>query len=171
MIGGASTLMGTGVHAIDLLHFLTGQPIAEVAAITDGQTVERPLEQVAAIALRLADGCIGTICCGRRMPDTENDAMLYGSDGRIALRGTLWEAQSGNLEVVSESLNTSESYEQDVLNLYKLQAEAFNRAIEGDEEFHTSGEEGLLVVQVTSAIIESASAGRTVKIAPVQLEG
>jgi predicted dehydrogenase len=54
------------------------------------------------------------------------------------------------------------------LTLYKLQTEAFNRAIERGEEFHASGEEGLLVVQVTSAIIESASAGRTVKIESIQ---
>jgi 1,5-anhydro-D-fructose reductase (1,5-anhydro-D-mannitol-forming) len=169
MIGGASTLMGTGVHAIDLLHSLTGQPITEVAAITDGQTVERPLEQAAAIVLHFADGTIGTICCGRRMPDTENDAVIYGSDGRIALRGTLSEAQSGRLEVVSESVNMSESYERNQLTLYKLQTEAFNRAIERDEQFHASGVEGLFVVQVTSAIVESASAGRTVNIEPIQL--
>ena len=161
-------MMGTGVHAIDLLQSLTGQPITEVAAITDGQTVERPLEQAAAIVLRFADGTIGTICCGRRMPDTENDTMIYGSDGGIALRGTLSEAQSGRLEVVSESVNMSESYKQDPLTMYKLQTEAFNRAIKGDEQFQASGAEGLSVVQVTSAIIESASAGRTVKIEPIQ---
>lgn len=170
MIGGASTLMGTGVHAIDLLHFLTGESITEVGAITDGQTLERPLEQAAAIVLRFADGTIGTICCGRRMPDAENDAMIYGSNGRIALRGTLSEAQSGRLEVVSESVDMSESYERDLLTLYKLQTEAFNRAIRRDEQFHASGVEGLSVVQVTSAIIESASAGRTVKIEPIQLK-
>jgi 1,5-anhydro-D-fructose reductase (1,5-anhydro-D-mannitol-forming) len=164
MIGGASTLMGTGVHVMDLLHFLMGQPIVEVAAITDGQTPERPLEQVAAIALRFQDGTIGTICCGRRMPDTENDAMIYGSEGRIALRGTLWEAMTGKLEVVSETLNLSEAYEDDLLTLYRLQTEAFNRAMSNDDEFHASGEDGLRVVQVTSAIIESASTGRAVKI-------
>ncbi|MCH8108503.1 MAG: Gfo/Idh/MocA family oxidoreductase [Chloroflexi bacterium] len=169
MIGGASTLMGTGVHVMDLLQYLMNQPIREVAAITDGQTSERPLEEAAAIAIRFEDGTIGTICVGRRVPDTENDAMIYGSDGRIALRGTLWEAMTGKLDVVSETVNLSESYDYDLLTLYRLQTEAFNRAVQHGEEFHASGEDGLSVVQVTRAIIESASTGRAVKIEPVRI--
>ena len=42
MIGGASTLMGSGVHVIDLLHYLTGQTIVEVAALTDGRRTSVP---------------------------------------------------------------------------------------------------------------------------------
>ena len=167
MMGGASTLMGTGVHVMDFLQFLMDEPIVEVAAITDGQTEDRPLEQAAAVALRFKNGTIGTIVAGRRMPDTENDAMVYGSNGKIALRGTLWEAQTGRLEIATESQELSESYEEDLLTLYRLQTEAFNRAIENDEASHASGEDGLSAVQVTLAIIESASTGRAVKIKPI----
>ena len=164
MIGGASTLMGTGVHIVDLLHYLLGQPIVEVSALTDGQSDEHPLEQVAVVALRFADGTIGSMTCGRRMPDTENDAMIYGSDGRIALRGTLWEAMTGSFEVVSETVNSQESYRRDLLTLYRLQVESFNRSIVGDEVFYASGEDGLRSVQVTRAIIQSAAEGRSVKV-------
>ena len=167
MMGGASTLMGTGVHVMDFLQFLMDEPIVEVSAITDGQTEEKPLEQAAAVALRFRSGTIGTLVAGRRMPDTENDAMVYGSNGKIALRGTLWEAQTGSLEIASDSLDLSESYEDDLITLYRLQTESFNMAVENDEEFHASGEDGLSSVQVTLAIIESASTGRAVKIEPV----
>ena len=139
---GASTLMGTGVHVIDLLHYLMGQTIVEVSALTDGQTDQRPLEQAAAIAVRFEDGTIGTVCCGRRVPDTENDAMVYGSEGRVALRGTLWEAMTGELHVESETVNLSESYQHDLLTLYRLQTESFNRAIRNDAPFQASGEDG-----------------------------
>ena len=166
MIGGASTLMGTGVHVIDLLQYLTGRAIAEVSALTDGQTPERPLEQAAAIVLRFDDGTLGSITVGRRMPDTENDAMIYGSDGRIVLSGTVWESQTGSLDVTSEAVELTEDYAREPLELYRLQIEAFNRAVAGDGEFHASGEDGLSVVRVTSAIIESASTGRSVKIEP-----
>jgi hypothetical protein len=40
-IGSASTIMGTGVHVIDLLRFAPGQEVTEVAVSTDGQTAER----------------------------------------------------------------------------------------------------------------------------------
>ncbi|MDP6513504.1 MAG: Gfo/Idh/MocA family oxidoreductase [SAR202 cluster bacterium] len=164
MIGDASTLMGTGVHVMDLLQSLVAQPIVEVAALTDGQTPNNPLEQSAVVSIRFGDGTLGSIVCGRRMPDTENDAMIYGSDGRIALRGTIGEAMGGSFDVVSETVSASESYEDDPLMLYKGQTEAFNRAIQNDEPFHASGEDGLSVVEVTSAIIESARTGRAVKV-------
>lgn len=164
MIGGASTLMGTGVHVIDILQHMTGQYIAEVAALTDGQTEESPLEQAASIAIRFEDGTMGSITVGRRVPESENDAMIYGSHGRIALRGTLWEACTGSLEVDTETIQTSESYDDGLQALYKLQIEAFNRAVQSDEEFRASGVDGLRVVEVTSAIIESAATGRAVKV-------
>jgi predicted dehydrogenase len=167
MIGGAYSIMGMGVHALDLLQFLLGQPITEVAAITDGQTVEKPLETIAAIALRFGNGAVGTVCCGRRVPDTKNDALVYGTGGRVWLRDTVWEAMRGKLEVISNPINMEESYEGDLLSLYKLQIEAFSRAIQGDEEFEASGIDGLRAVQVVSAIIESASTGRAIKIEPL----
>ena len=47
MIGGAYAMMASGVHCVDLLSFLLGQHVVEVAALTDGQTPEHPLERVA----------------------------------------------------------------------------------------------------------------------------
>jgi predicted dehydrogenase len=73
----------------------------------------------------------------------------------------------GKLEVISNPINMEESYEGDLLSLYKLQIEAFSRAIQGDEEFEASGIDGLRAVQVVSAIIESASTGRAIKIEPL----
>ncbi len=164
MIGGASTLMGTGVHVIDLLYFLTGVPIVEVAAITDGQTREQPLEQAAAVAVRFGDSTIGTICAGRRMPDSENDVMVYGSHGRIALRDTLWEACRGRMEMVSESGSFSASYENSQLTLYRNEIEAFNRAVKDKIAFQASGRDGLHCVNVLTAIVESAATGRRIRV-------
>lgn len=163
-IGMASTLMGTGIHVIDLLYFLTGQPIVEVAAITDGQTEKRPLEQAAAVAVRFKNGMIGTICAGRRMPDSENDVMIYGSHGRIALRDTLWETFRGQMEVTSESNEEKETYDADALMLYRSEIKAFNRSIKTGETFRASGMDGLHAIRVLLAIVESARTKRTVMI-------
>jgi predicted dehydrogenase len=72
----------------------------------------------------------------------------------------------GKLEVVSDAVNTEDSYEGDLLSLYKLQIEAFSQAVQGGEEFEASGIDGLRAVQVVSAVIESASTGRAIKIEP-----
>ena len=164
MIGYASTMMGTGVHAIDLLHFLLGERISEVAAISDGQRVGRPLEQVAALCVRFESGIIGTVCCGRRMPDTRNDAVVYGSSGRALMQDSLWETLQGRLEVVSDAVNTDQSYPHDAHGLFQRQFEAFTQAVEQGTQPAATGLDGLWTVQVTSAMIESASTGRTIKI-------
>ena len=166
LIGGASTMMGTGVHAIDLLHYILGQPVVEVAAISDGQTAGKPLEQTAALSLRFGDGTIGTMCCGRRMPDSRNDAVVYGTSGRAIASDSLWEALQGSLEVVSDSVNLTRAYDPESLGLFRLQAQAFQSAVETGGEPPATGLDGLRVVQVTAAMIESATAGRTVRIEP-----
>jgi 1,5-anhydro-D-fructose reductase (1,5-anhydro-D-mannitol-forming) len=167
MVGGAYSIMGMGVHALDLLQFLMGQPITEVAAITDGQTAKKSLDEIAAIALRFRGGAIGTVCCGRRVPDTRNDAVIYGTGGRVLLQDTVWEPMRGKLEVMSDTVNMEEPYEGDLLSLYRLQIESFQRAVQGGEQFDASGMDGVRAVQVASAIIESASTGRTVRIEPL----
>jgi 1,5-anhydro-D-fructose reductase (1,5-anhydro-D-mannitol-forming) len=166
LMGGASTMMGTGIHVVDVLRFLLGQEVTEVTAITDGQTPLQPLEQLAAMALRFANGPMATVCCGRRLPDARNDLTFYGSHGRISGLGTLAEGRQGSLEVVSETTNTTETYATDVLANYVDEIQDFQRAISLDQEPAATGLDGLRVVQVTLAMIESAREGRTVKIRP-----
>ena len=167
MIGGASTMMGTGTHSMDDLHFILGQSVVEVAAITDGQTSENPLESLATMCLRFSGGTVGTLCCSSRVPDFKNDVTIYGSDGCIVLKDASRPTFAGGLEVSSETVNTTKSYGPDPLALFTWQTEAFNRAIQQDEEPAASGIDGLKVVQVTVAMIESASTGRTVKLEPL----
>jgi predicted dehydrogenase len=58
-------------------------------------------------------------------------------------------------------VNDTIAYEPDELALFKWQTESFNRAIQKNEEPAASGIDGLKIVQVTVAMIESASKGRT----------
>ncbi len=164
LIGGASTMMGTGVHVVDLYRFLLGQEIVEVTALADGQTPSQPLEQLLTLAMRLDAGPLATVCCGRRLPDSQNDLVIYGSDGRLAGRGTLWEAWEGALEITSESVNTSTDYPHDFLANYVDEVEDFYRAVMEQREPAATGLDGLRAVEVTLAMITSAREGRTVKI-------
>ena len=167
MIGGAATMIGAGIHAIDDMHFLLGQNVVEIAAITDGQNSESALEGIATMCLRFDGGAIGMMVCSSKIPDSKNDVVIYGSDGRIVLKDAARPSMGGEFEVVSETVNNTIAYEPDPLLLFKWQTEAFNRAILNDEEPAASGIDGLKIIQVTLAMIESASTGRTVKIDPL----
>ena len=167
LVGGASTMMGTGTHAIDDLHFILGQTVTEIAAITDGQTAANPLENLASMCLRFDGGAIATMTCSNRVPDLKCDVTVYGSLGRLVLHDASRPNFSGRLEVDAATVNVDESYDPDPLALFKWQTEAFNRAIESGRDPSASGIDGLKVVQVTVAMIESAATGRTVKLEPL----
>ena len=167
LIGEASVLVGLGVHVFDLMRFLLREEVVEVVAMTDGQTERQPLEHIAAISLRMSSGTIAQVMCGRMLPDTQNDLALYGSDGRIATKETIWEARLGRAEVVSATVNQSASYEYDYLANFVAELEDFHDALEQDRPPSATGEDGLRAARITTAAIESAKTGRSVKITPL----
>ena len=169
LVGGASAMMGQGVHAVNALRYLLDDEVVEVAAMTDGQRTDKALEHLATILLRFDGGAIGMAVCGRKMPDMKADAVVYGSDGRIVLENTMGIPLQGKLEVVSETVNSVEEWETDPLGTTREQVEAFNRAIRQDTKPYSSGVDGLRVVEVTVAVIESATTGRTVQVQRVDV--
>ena len=167
--GSDSTMLGTGIHVVDILRFMLGQEVTEVAAITDGQTQEQPLEQMAVLSLRFSGGTIGTVCCGRLLPDSRNDFTIYGSDGLISGRASLWEARQGRVDIISETVNHTEVCSGTRLDNFTADIEDFQRAIETDSQPAATGIDGLRGVEFTLAMIESARTGRSVKIEPVEI--
>ena len=101
------------------------------------------------------------------LPDTQNDFTVYGTDGRVTGRATLWEARLGKVQVMSETFNRTEVYPYSYLANFISELEDFRRAIEADREPAATGVDGLRVTQVTDAAIESARTGRTVKLQPL----
>ena len=166
LIGHASVLVGLGVHLFDLMRFLLREEVVEVTAMTDGQTSRRPLEHIAAVSLRMRGGAIAQVLCGRMLPDTQNDLALYGSDGRIATKETIWEARLGRAEIVSAAVNESQAYEYDYLANFVAELEDFHDALQRGRPPAATGDDGLQAARITAAAIESASTGRAVKIPP-----
>ena len=164
LIGDASVLVGLGVHVFDLYRFLLREEIVEVVALTDGQTAGQPLEHIATIALRMESGIIAQVMCGRMLPDTQNDLALYGSDGRIATKETIWEARLGRMEVVGASTNESAVWEYDYLANFVDELNDFRDALEHDRDPAATGDDGLHAAMITDAAIESAKTGRRVKL-------
>ena len=164
LIGDASVLVGLGVHVFDLMRFLLREEVVEVMTMTDGQTTRQPLEHIATIALRMTSGVIAQVMCGRMLPDTQNDLALYGSDGRIATKETVWEARLGRMEVVSATANDTANWEYDYLANFVAELNDFRDALENDRDPAATGDDGLHAAMITDAAIESAKTGRMVKV-------
>ncbi len=167
-IGDASVMMGLGVHVFDLMRFLLAEDIVEVVAMTDGQTEQQPLENIASISLRMSGGTIASVICGRLLPDTQNDFAIYGSDGRITGKETIWEGRLGTAQVVSATVNRTETFQYDYLANFVDELEDFSEAVEQDRDPRATGLDGLATTLVTATAIESARTGRAVKIVEVE---
>ena len=161
---GAGAFMATGVHCVDLMRFVTGREVTEVVALNDAST-ENPLEELLTLSLRFDDGSLGTIMTGRRTPDfVGNDVMVYGSEGRAGVRGSMDTVLRGSLDVATNALTASEPFETDPIALYTWQVDAFNEAVERDIDPAASGVDGLRAAQVTFAMVESARTGQRIQI-------
>jgi len=163
--GGAFAMMALGIHCVDDLQFMLGQEVTELAAITDGQSRARPLENLATLCLRFSRGTIGMVTCGFRMPNFENQLAVYGSDGKIVFTEAFPpHTLQGRMEVSSERVNTSTSYIRNGIILLQRQIEGFNQAIRHGHEPAASGMDGLKAVQIIEAMIKSATTGATVTL-------
>ena len=171
MVGGAFAMMANGVHLVDLLRFILGQEVVEVSAMTDGQTEKQPLEQLAQLSLRFSDGAIANAICSRRVPDSLNDFTVYGVNGRIIGTNTttIIPDSPASLEVKSDSGDFTEELDLGALSNYVAELDDFQQAIEQDREPSASGIDGLRIVEVTQAMVESSWNKRTVRIDRIKI--
>ncbi len=71
-LAGHGSLTGLGVHVADLLPWLIGAPIAEVAALSDGPGDDRPVEALTTAVVRFEGGAQGVLTSSRRLPNARN---------------------------------------------------------------------------------------------------
>ena len=163
---GGGILMGAGLHAIDLLRFLVGKEVEEVLAATDEGQPNRPVEEIALSTLKLRDGPYCTAASGRHIPRAYNDFVVYGTAARITGVGTVGTQLKGELRIDGDSLISKMEFPSDVpiYGCYRLQVEAFNRCIEEDCEPNASGVDGLEMVRIAEAVLESGRQHRAVTI-------
>ena len=138
--------------------------MVEVSAVSDA-TPEKPLEELVTLALRFRSGVIANLLTGRRTPDYENnDITVYGVLGRAGLSASIDMNQAGASAVRTDVLTEDEAYPEHPFALYTKQVQAFDAAVEGNGEPLATGLDGLRVVEITLAMVESARTGSRVSL-------
>ena len=162
-LAGGGIVTGTGIHAIDLLRFVLDDEVEAVTAMTDAETSPvSPLESRALVMLRFRRGTLATVRCARGVHAPQNDLVVQGTIGSLVARRTIDEATRGTLEASgAEALLSGVPAGSD---MYAFQAQAFADAVERGEEPSASGEDGLRLVEITTALYESARSGRTITV-------
>jgi 1,5-anhydro-D-fructose reductase (1,5-anhydro-D-mannitol-forming) len=161
-LAGAGSIMGLGVHLIDLLGWLVGREVLEVTALTDGPNERFPVEFLTAAVLRFDGGALAQITCSRRLPNGANSVTVYATGGRLDGLATLSMDPSGHFTLTSG--DTTIVRRPALRDLYALEVEAFSRALQGEADSGASATDGVQSVAITSAVLESARTGRAVQV-------
>ena len=162
-------LMNQGIHSLDLLLWLVGEPVIEVAGFWDTLARDIEAEDTLVATLRFAGGALGTITYTTSLsraglPSTIG---IHGTNGNIMLGGKepLVEAGGepidieGGTDVASARpgvFTQSDSHESLVLDLIE--------AIADDREPENPGRSARIAVDVALAIYEASDTRSVVRL-------
>lgn len=180
-LGGGGALIDMATHCYDLLQYIIGSHIVEVAAFTNTLTHGYPVDDSSTTLLRFANGAQATVEAFFNVPDSAGQGRLelYGNKGSIQAEGTIGQAPTGKMvaylsddskgydpEQSKESLNVAaREIPYEPVNMYACEVDYLSECIEtGIPPATNTGDEGLHVLKVAKAAYESSRTGRTVHV-------
>lgn len=161
---GGGSLMGTGIHAVDLLRFVLAREVTRVFAVADRGWYTSGLERILQVSL-LMDGHLVASLSSGNMRYPLNDLVLYGSSAMLRCQGTIGNYGGGRLELVSDRGTQATDF--DRCDAYEREVDAFARSVSEGSEPNASGVDGLRVAQVTAGIYDSLRRQLPVEIEPL----
>jgi predicted dehydrogenase len=147
---GSDILAAVGVHVFDLLNYLVGADVDDVASLI-GISRETRLDQTIAGALRWMNGVMGTVTVTRRARARSNNVSILGTKGSADGIGTIGMNPAGMLETTMNG--HTERRSSLVPDLYAEQFKAFARAVARNEEPNASGIDGLRSVKLARRLL------------------
>ncbi|MGI5837777.1 MAG: Gfo/Idh/MocA family protein [Chloroflexota bacterium] len=159
---GAYITMARGVHLMDLAFFLSGREPRKVTMMSDGQRADRELEDTTVATISLDNDIFVSLVASRLAGHTRNSFHVYGTEGWIRGDGTIGHAPTGTLDVTTSTSVVHMDFQAKCL--LEAEVEAFNDAVLRGTSQTASGVDGLRVIRVTEALLESARSGRTIAL-------
>ncbi len=160
-LAGLGSINNIAVHPFDLLRYLLGSEVREVAAMTDvGRSAD--LERMVLALLRFQNGTMAYVNANQRVAHFQPDIDVYGTEGRIIGIDCTRPFREGELRVLTAAGEqvTKHSSKDAVARSVR----AFNDAVRDDREPNPSGLDGLRSAQLTEAVVRSAREGRLVEV-------
>ena len=160
-LAGLGTLNNIGVHAFDLLRYLLGAEVSEVVAMTDAEPGYQ-VDTTALVLLRFANGTIAYVNANQSVPNSRDDIVLYGAQGRILGLNLSRPDREGTLSIVTATEErTFVARSQDG---YRRVIDAFAEAVSHGRDPSPGGEDGVRSVQLTTAIAQAMTEHRVVSL-------
>jgi predicted dehydrogenase len=180
-ISHGGSLIDMGTHCLDILEWIMGAKIVEVAGFQDLMTHRYPtrIEDASTIILRLSNGAHGIVDNYFNLPDAaaQNSLELHGTKGSIVGQGTIGQDPTGKMfsilqpREIGYSANQvrnvevkREEYHMTGIGLYGQMITAFSDCILNDQEPPITLEDGRHSVEVVEAIYRAVKERKVVKL-------
>jgi predicted dehydrogenase len=166
LYAGPASLMGMGVHGLDLLAWLKGLEVVEVAAAARGGADGKSPNTLFSLLLTFKDGSQGLVVSSSEIARSHNDVVIYGDKLRLHADGTMQMTPPRGKLLLTDAAGTRD-LNVPVTNPYAREIDAFTAHVTAGAEFHADGADGHKSVEITCAAIEAAKARRTVKVGEI----
>jgi 1,5-anhydro-D-fructose reductase (1,5-anhydro-D-mannitol-forming) len=158
---GGGEFIGTGVHAIDLLRYVSGKEIERISALGDGGWYDTGFEMMIQTAMTLQGGVPASLSAGG-MKYPSNGFTLYGTDATLRCSGSLGYHGGGKIKIVSRDGSRTEAIDQ--CDPYVFELDAFFKSVQQNTEPNASGNDGLRACEAVTAVYESLKTNKQVII-------
>jgi 1,5-anhydro-D-fructose reductase (1,5-anhydro-D-mannitol-forming) len=160
-LAGLGTLNNIGVHALDILRYLIGSEVSEVAAMMSSEPGFE-VDTTDLVLLRFRNGTLGQLNASQAVPHPRDDIALYGTEGRVLAPNLSRPDRDSVMSFITA--DDEREFPVSSRGSYLRTIEAFAEAVENGRDPSPSGEDGLRSVQLTTAIAESISQRRVVSL-------
>ena len=178
---GGGALMDMGIHCVDLILYLTGQHVTEVAALNENVLFQEPgyeVEDSSAVLLRLDSGAQFFVQSNFNIPYAEAKWRLeiFGSQGRLMGDNILGQEDTGTLNMIDAELlprlapRPQPGCGQGVMcpaafgNLYPREIESFSDSVLHGNPLEVPAEQALEVQRVVDAAYRSSREKRMISL-------
>jgi 1,5-anhydro-D-fructose reductase (1,5-anhydro-D-mannitol-forming) len=160
---GAGAIMDLAVHDADIVRFLTGDEIVEVAAMSknSGMGTDR-VEDTALAIFRTAGGTLGHIHNVFNTPFNRGAIEIHGTKGSLYALDNMGQSPEGTLRLRDAKGEREIPLQHE--DLYVRMVRSVVAAARGEGEPACSGRDGLRSLAVALAMLESARDNRTVAV-------
>lgn len=169
VLGGSGSIVGQAVHPVDLLRFIVDSEVESVCCVTDEHPPERPVDEMTFTILTFKNGCHGMVGSGALVPNSDNDVVIYGSKAKVFCRGTLGTPKKGKpqeafVEGGADGLAVSCPADDTAQSRTARLIEDFNSHILHGTDTPVSAQNGLQMVRIANAMLESSRRGKTIRL-------
>ena len=176
--GGGGAMMDMGVHCIDLMQYVTGSRVKEVAAFQDTLTFHYEVEDSSMVMLRLENGCQCVVQSNFNIPDEAAKWRLefFGDQGRLMGDTVIGQVDGGSLDALflgaqggydaqQDKKNTKgEKIEAAFGNMYAREVESFSNSVLTGAPLEVPASDAVQVQRVMEAAYRSNEEKRFIEV-------